>query len=76
MIGVLVAHRGNVNNQGFGDCFHYNELNLVINDSDFVILGLVRMPLGLGQSLWALVRVTNQPHPVSTVKRANLLSFG
>ena len=27
-------------NQGFGDCFSYKRLNVVINDSDFVILGL------------------------------------
>ena len=27
-------------NQGFGDCFSYKRLNVVINDSDFIILGL------------------------------------
>ena len=28
------------NNQGFGDYVYYKKLNFVINDSDFVILGL------------------------------------
>ena len=32
-------HRRKVNNQGFGVCFCYKRLNLVISDSDFVILG-------------------------------------
>ena len=32
-------HRRIVNNQGLGVCFCYKRLNLVINDSDFVILG-------------------------------------
>ena len=34
------AHRGNVNNQGFGICFCYKKLNLIINNSDFIMLGL------------------------------------
>ena len=38
--GARVAHRGNVNNQGFGVCFCYKKLNIVINDSDSVLLGL------------------------------------
>ena len=37
---VPAAHRGNVNNQGFGNCFYYKMLNFVINDSVFAILGL------------------------------------
>ena len=38
--GNSVVHRGNVNNQGFGVCFCYKKLNIVINDSGSVILGL------------------------------------
>ena len=34
------AHRRKVNNQGFRVCFCYKKLNLIINDSDFVMLGL------------------------------------
>ena len=37
--GTRVAHQGNVNNQGFGVCFCYKKLNIVINDSDSVMLG-------------------------------------
>ena len=44
--GVRAAHRGNVNNQGFGDCFSYKRLNVVINYSDFVILGLYLLIYG------------------------------
>ena len=37
---VTSGASGNVNNQGFGFSFCYKRLNLVIDDSDFVILGL------------------------------------
>ena len=35
-----MGHRGNINNQDFGVCFCYKKLNIIINDSDSVILGL------------------------------------
>ena len=40
MILHRVKHQRNVKSQGFGVCFCYKRLNLVINDLDFVILGL------------------------------------
>ena len=49
---------GNVNNQGFGVSFCHKRLDLVINDSDFVVLGLDLL-MGLGP--WC----ANQTHPSS-----------
>ena len=38
--GCSSADQGNKNNHGFGVCFSYKMLNVVINNSDFIILGL------------------------------------
>ena len=44
--GCSSVDRGNENNHGFGDCFSYKRLTVVINNSDFVILGLYLLIFG------------------------------
>ena len=46
-MGVRAGIRKRINNQGCGDCFSYKRLNFVIDDSDFVVLGLVLLIYGL-----------------------------
>ena len=44
--GVRAVHGEDINNQGFGDCFSYKRLNVVISKFNFVTMGLYQLIFG------------------------------